>query len=1506
MKDFIKRTISVIMIILVILTSAPLQGFVGMDCINLNAAAEGILDYVTEFNGHYYMVCDEGLTWENAKIACEEKGGHLAVITTADENNFIIDLLKIGNKNNYWLGGYRNSNNNTWEWVTGEKFEFSNWAINQPDRYYEECLMIYRYNNPNSFSDTTNKWNDLINDGTFGAESWFGLTNFGYVCEWEGNIETGECGKNGDNVYWTLDFDIGKLTVYGSGEIKDYESWGGYRDKIKSVEIKDGVTSIGKYAFNDCDYLEKIEMSNSIVKIDDYAFYKAINLNEIVLEDNIEQIGKYAFYGCDSFKKVIIPKGTKKIGEHAFRNCEKLEYVIINSVELETGISIFADCETLKKVTIGYGLQEISDHMFSRCINLNAIIIPNSIDFVGHYAFHRCENLQNVYYRGTNVEWKEISISEANDCLDKSTIVFLGDEVNDSLSLYKTGYLDNARIKYKYIYSDDYFADSAYNYNHDLAITSMCLAVSAMPGEEEDKLKAAKEFLKTLGVESGNYTSYGYNKQPEADSIACVIGHKNITINGEESTLLIIGIRGAGYEAEWAGNFYISDSDISETHKGFDIAKQKVLGYLKNYISNKGLEGSVKFWVTGFSRAAATANLVGAALNDMACSEPTAKSKYCGLKYYKEDVYAYTFETPQNTTNEYCKEESYNNIFNIINREDAVPKVAPSVWGYRRYGVDRYIVSPETTNKSYITLKSAMVKTLSSISNLKLGDIVYTSLEWFILGGVGVYLKGQINLSAFLDRFITGFSNDIIGDVEAYVNEYQSIIRAAIIKENDDISSGDESTVEKTDDLKSEMIEALKTHLKNTFEVSLFPTAIREALSIYLRHICKEADLSYSDIDTLLEKILNKAVAVGINHRNDILTLLINIKDILNNHDPALCLAWLASSESGNIFDDDTSYSVVKFNCPIQVSLFDDEGVLKAKVTENDVQFFNDCYFTIYIDSDNQMCFCLPNDAEYKFEITGIGKGEMTCSVAEYNFETSKNESGINYYRVPIDIDTSLNMTLSEKNDDNICDDVTLVDVETNETITQSEIFDDEDIVSYTVEATTMSNTGYVIGGGKYYKGEFCKVEAFDSEYDEFVGWYIDDELISEENEFKFMPTSDCKVEAKFNHIRHKLCEWNVITPASCEIIGKQQRNCSACNYSETEEIPSTDHIWNNATCTTAKTCSTCSTTEGTALSHKDANGDYKCDYNCGYEYEKPVETTTQVPVTEAPSNEPTTKAPDETTTKPVESTTNKAEIPTTQPSTEPTTKVPVESTTVPFTEPTTKPSETTKPAETTKPSVEEPSTQHIHTEVVIPAVEATYTEGGLTEGKKCSSCGQILVAQKETERKKLKKVTNVKTKAVTLKKGSKSTLTLSWKKVTGAEKYVIQQYVNKKWKTIKTTKKTSYKVTKLKANKTYKFRVRAVAGTNKGSYSKTYKAKTIPLKPTVTLKAGKKQLTASWKQVANITGYEIQYSTSKKFTKKTTKKVTIKKAKTKKTTLKKLKKGKKYYVKVRAYKTVN
>ncbi len=98
-----------------------------------------------------------------------------------------------------------------------------------------------------------------------------------------------------------------------------------------------------------------------------------------------------------------------------------------------------------------------------------------------------------------------------------------------------------------------------------------------------------------------------------------------------------------------------------------------------------------------------------------------------------------------------------------------------------------------------------------------------------------------------------------------------------------------------------------------------------------------------------------------------------------------------------------------------------------------------------------------------------------------------------------------------------------------------------------------------------------------------------------------------------------------------------------------------------------------------------------------------------------------------------------------------------------------------------------------------------------------------------------------------------------------------------------------------------------SVTVTFKGKYSGKKKLYFTIAPSVVTLssvKAGSKSATPAWKTVTGASGYEVMYSTSKKF--KSAKTSTVKKGSAKNTTVKKLTKGKKYYFKVRAFKTID
>jgi len=88
---------------------------------------------VWQENGHSYLVVDQTMTWDEANVYAGNMGGYLAVIENTKEQAFIRDLIRSGNKDVYWLGGYRDKFNTQWKWINGANFRYKNWGQWAPD-----------------------------------------------------------------------------------------------------------------------------------------------------------------------------------------------------------------------------------------------------------------------------------------------------------------------------------------------------------------------------------------------------------------------------------------------------------------------------------------------------------------------------------------------------------------------------------------------------------------------------------------------------------------------------------------------------------------------------------------------------------------------------------------------------------------------------------------------------------------------------------------------------------------------------------------------------------------------------------------------------------------------------------------------------------------------------------------------------------------------------------------------------------------------------------------------------------------------------------------------------------------------------------------------------------------------------------------------------------------------------------------------------------------------------
>ena len=126
-------------------------------------------------------------------------------------------------------------------------------------------------------------------------------------------------------------------------------------DKITSIEIPDGVTTICNMTFSGCTSLTSIIIPDNITTIDDYAFQYCLNLTSVVIGDSVTTIGNYAFSECSNLTSVVIPVSVTKLGDNVFYNCSKLKDIYFTGEMNEwTRIYYNSNNSNLQRVTVHY------------------------------------------------------------------------------------------------------------------------------------------------------------------------------------------------------------------------------------------------------------------------------------------------------------------------------------------------------------------------------------------------------------------------------------------------------------------------------------------------------------------------------------------------------------------------------------------------------------------------------------------------------------------------------------------------------------------------------------------------------------------------------------------------------------------------------------------------------------------------------------------------------------------------------------------------------------------------------------------------------------------------------------------------------------------------------------------------------------------------------------------------------------------------------------------------
>ncbi len=278
-------------------------------------------------------------------------------------------------------------------------------------------------------------------------EGWSYFTNIKPItC----NASSGTCGANGDNLTWSLSCD-GVLTISGEGDMKHwthvttshYAPWRSY--EVESIVIKEGVTSIGMFAFWNCYHVQEISLPNSLKLIGASAFFGCTGLESVTFGSGIAAIGEYAFDGCTGLTSMEIPETVTTIGAGILANCSNIESITVasgnknydsrfdcNAIIEKANSKLMQGCKNtvipnnVSRIWIGafWGhtgltaieipstfMEVIEESAFRDCSGLTSIAIPKGVTAIKASTFRGCSNLKTVILRGEITEINDYAFS---------------------------------------------------------------------------------------------------------------------------------------------------------------------------------------------------------------------------------------------------------------------------------------------------------------------------------------------------------------------------------------------------------------------------------------------------------------------------------------------------------------------------------------------------------------------------------------------------------------------------------------------------------------------------------------------------------------------------------------------------------------------------------------------------------------------------------------------------------------------------------------------------------------------------------------------------------------------------------------------------------------------------------------------------------------------------------------------------------------------------------------
>lgn len=597
------------------------------------------------------------------------------------------------------------------------------------------------------------------------------------------------------------------------------------------------------------------------------------------------------------------------------------------------------------------------------------------------------------------------------------------------------------------------FSKSSLKYNHNLAMYGISMS-TMMYNSGKNGEKNIEDALNNLGYDK-IYTKLNFGKDYAGDESPVVIASKEVNLDGEKTSLIGVYIRGT-YEQEWINNFEIGKYSYGSDHQGFLGAAKKIEDELKKFISDNVSTGNrIKIFITGHSRGAAVANLLGSRLNDTLISS--------------NDIFVYTYATPNTTSVRKSTREGYRykNIFNIVNPEDFVTKVVPAKWGYGRYG--KTYVLPSKTYESSST---------------------YDRYKKYLSRLQEKYAESNPEEELTYQPYENGMS-----DVTDYVNSVTQEVGNLEEYYNKNIGSKDHNPVFGT--------------LRHLYIGVLAYSCCKKYNSLGTKNAIIALNKNYWG------RVGQKTVTFLLKNHFDI----IKENDFLQPrfdwaHKSETYYGALMDNISEDYLTKDKNAIKGIVNCPVDVCILDGNGNVVGNIIDNKVVNQNESSVFMEVDGDSKIFYLPKDDSSFKIELKGNDNGTMDYSLAEIDLDTGEISRTV-YKSVPIEKGATLQQSVDYENDAFLISELAKEDESVVEPYGE---FDENSLGKLSVNVT-VEGIGNAESLSCLSPGDYVCLEAVTDDNNEFLGWYNSEgKLLSKEAKYIFTIFENVEYTAKFTN----------------------------------------------------------------------------------------------------------------------------------------------------------------------------------------------------------------------------------------------------------------------------------------------------------------------------------------------------------------------------------------------------